>query len=162
MTEVSEKLSTVEGLELSQAAPYGLQKWPENDQRPQNEAVPSIQESFPSGTSLSRRDWVALSRTRVKVVWTNDNCPKCGLTPSPECPCGAAVQPMEHIWHRCQLGPHCSDRDLQEANSTAQEGIQHWHNKTWWRWWWFCGCSLQSPFCPMAFFGIAVNRISFC
>ena len=121
--------ATVAELEKKQAPSYRLERWREGEQWQQNEALPDIRENLPSGTALPRKDWVSLNRARVKVGKTNDNSCKWGFSTSPECPCGAASQTMEHILRDCPLGPHCTNQDLKEANNTAQEWVRHWRDK---------------------------------
>ena len=121
--------ATVDGLEPTRAADHRLEKWRESDQWPPNEALPIPNEGLPSGTTLTRKDWVTLNRARVKVGKTGDNRHRWGFTTNPECPCGTTPQTMEHILRGCPLGPHCSDRDLREANDNALLWVRHWRDK---------------------------------
>ena len=121
--------ATVEGLEQAQAAAHRLERWRESDRWPPNEALPSPNESLPSGRTLNRKDWVTLNRARVKVGKTGDNCHKWGFATNPECPCGTTPQTMGHILRGCPLSPQCSDQDLKEANDTALLWIRQWRDK---------------------------------
>ena len=46
---------------------YGLEKWRVSDQFSQNEALPNPNEALPSGSNLTRKNWVTLNRSRSKV-----------------------------------------------------------------------------------------------
>ena len=119
---------TVESLEQSRATSYRLERWQESESELHNEALPNPDETLPQGSNLSRKDWVTLNRARAKVGKTKDNLHKWRFTTSTECPCGEEIQTMCHILQECQMGPHCSDQDLKEANDTALQWIRFWRD----------------------------------
>ena len=120
---------TIQSLDPKQSQNHRLEKWREWDHYPPNGAIQSPNEQLPSGTTLSRKDWVALNRARTRVGKTGSNTFKWGLSPSSECLCGHPLQTMEHILHDCEMGPTCTDQDLLETSEAAKQWIQYWRDK---------------------------------
>ena len=120
---------TTESLDPNVSANYRLDQWRQWDSLQPDEAIQDPREQLPTGTSLSRRDWVTLNRARAKVGRTGKNLLKWGLADTSECPCGNPVQTMEHILRDCKLGPSCTDTDLLESNTKAKLFIQYWRDK---------------------------------
>ena len=120
---------TTESLDPNVSANYRLDQWRQWDSLQPDEAIQDPREQLPTGTSLSRRDWVTLNRARAKVGRTGKKLLKWGLADTSECPCGNPVQTMEHILRDCKLGPSCTDTDLLESNTKAKLFIQYWRDK---------------------------------
>ncbi|KAK3870172.1 hypothetical protein Pcinc_011237 [Petrolisthes cinctipes] len=121
--------ATTNGLDGSNPAQHRLEQWEIWDRSTFHPTVPPPSESLPNGTSFKRNEWVALNRARAKVGRTQDNLHKWGLVPQPTCPCGEPIQTMDHILRECTLGPHCTDQDLLDANQSASQWCQWWHEK---------------------------------
>ena len=119
---------TVTGLGVLSPGDFRLARWGDTDVN-NNDALPEISESLPSGTDLPRQEWVALNRARAKVAKTGDNLVRWDIEPSAECPCGDPNQTLHHLQHECPLGPRVSDEDLKEANDTARRWIERWRDK---------------------------------
>ena len=117
--------ATVTGLAPTPACRFRLVTWRELDTS-ENQALPEVSESLPSGTNLTRRDWVTLNRARAKVGRTGDNMLKWGLKESAQCPYGHQVQTFDHIQKFCPLSPPVSDEDLRDANDNARRWILVW------------------------------------
>ena len=114
--------STVTGLDNVRAPAYKLRRWSEMEMENTSESLPLPAEQIPAGSELSRKLWATLNRARAKVCKTADNLHRWGLAASSACPCGEAVQTIEHLLTTCPLGPTCSDGDLRDATDTAH----HW------------------------------------
>ena len=109
---------------------YRLRQWTDTDQH-HSESIPQPSENLPNGTSLSRKDWVALNRARAKTGRTGDNLFRWGLVEDPHCVCGEPVQTMDHILRDCPEGMSCSDGDLLEANQSALDWLSWGRDKIW-------------------------------
>ena len=120
---------TTESLDPLESTNYRLERWKQWDSLSGNDAIQDPREQLPSGTYLPRRDWVALNRARAKVGRTRSNLQKWRLATTSECRCGNPSQTMEHIIQDCELGPPCTDKDLQDCNIAAQNFIQYWRDK---------------------------------
>ncbi|KAK3885136.1 hypothetical protein Pcinc_010618 [Petrolisthes cinctipes] len=120
--------TTVEVTDPSQAASHRRECWQEYDNGQHNEALPDPEEKLPPGSNLKRKEWATLNRARAKVGKTKDNLHKWGLDTSPNCQCGE-THTMKHILLECRLGPHCSDKDLKDANDTALIWVKFWCDK---------------------------------
>ena len=105
-----------------------IEQWKNANQALPNGRIPEPSETLPLGSTLDRKDWVALNRARSGVGRTRDNLVRWGLADDTACPCGEEVQTMTHILHECTLGPSCSNQDLMEANQTAMQWIQWWRD----------------------------------
>ncbi|KAK3887092.1 hypothetical protein Pcinc_008779 [Petrolisthes cinctipes] len=121
--------ATTNGLDGSNPAQHRLEQWEIWDRSTFHPTVPPPSESLPNGTSFKRNEWGALNRARAKVGRTQDNLHKWGLVPQPTCPCEEPIQTMDHILRECTLGPHCTDQDLLDANQSASQWCQWWHEK---------------------------------
>ena len=119
---------TVDRLGNESLSTYRLRRWTETDQH-HRQSIPEPSENLPNGTSLSRKDWVALNRARAKVGRTGDNLLGWGLSESAQCTCGEPIQSMDHILQGCLGGPSCSNEDLLEANQTALDWLLWWRDK---------------------------------
>ena len=119
---------TVESLNPDQSVNYRINAWKEWDTT-SNEAIHPPAENLPTGTDLSRKEWVTLNRARAKVGKTASTLFKWRLQPTSECPCGHPKQTMDHILSECPTGPHCTDQDLMECTEAAQDWISHWRDK---------------------------------
>ena len=60
----------------------------------------------PVGMGLSRAAWVKLNRLRTSVVRFHSSMYKWGLSPSPNCECGASEQTADHVLTACPIGHH--------------------------------------------------------
>ena len=105
-----------------------MEQWKHANQLLANECIPEPNESLPSGSTLCRKDWVALNRARSGVGRTGDNLVQWKLKDDAACPCGEELQTMDHILRECTLGPSCSNQDLLEANQAAVQWIQWWRD----------------------------------
>ena len=70
---------TVESLNPDQSVNYRVNAWKEWDTT-SNEAIHPPAENLPTGTYLSRKEWVTLNRARVKVIKTASTLFKWRLT----------------------------------------------------------------------------------
>ena len=62
----------------------------------------------PVGMGLPRAAWVKLNRLRTGVGRFHSSMNKWGLTPSPNCECGASEQTADHVLTACSIhwAPH--------------------------------------------------------
>ena len=58
----------------------------------------------PVGMGLPRAAWVKLNRLRTSVRRFHSSMHKWGLTPSPNCECGASKQTADHVLTACPIG----------------------------------------------------------
>ena len=119
---------TVDGLQGSSSETFQLRRWKDNDVS-NNDALPEISVSLPSGKDLPRREWACLNRARAKVAKTADNLMRWGIQPSAECPCGEEIETLRHLQHECPLGPRVTDHDLKVANNAARDWLQRYSDK---------------------------------
>ena len=118
--------STVTGLGNDRPSAYKLRRWREMERENNKQSLPPPAEQIPAGSDLNRKLWVTLNRARAKVGKTADNLHRWGHAASSACPCGEAVQTIEHLLTTCPLGPTCSDGDLRDATDTARHWIRSW------------------------------------
>ena len=121
--------ATCNSLNPESSSVYRLGRWREWNAESNNISRPEPNERLPSGTELSRPEWVTINRARAKVGRTQSNLYKWKLAGSAECQCGHPSQTMNHILEECKLGPHCTEEDLWENNEFAQNWIKYWCDK---------------------------------
>ena len=121
--------ATCNSLNPESSSVYRLGRWREWNAESNNISRPEPNERLPSGTELSRPEWVTINRARAKVGRTQSNLYKWKLAESAECQCGHPSQTMNHILEECKLGPHCTEEDLWENNEFAQNWIKYWCDK---------------------------------